>query len=345
MNDVISSQIPRKPLPELIKKAREVNNLTQAAFGKLFSPPVAQPTVARWEKGEQLPDRKHFPKIASLLNFTLEELFEFVEGPLVDGSSLPVVPNINVHTPNKQHLAMLNRGVVVWNRWREKNPEVIPELAGAEPLKQDLEGINLSGADLRGIKFYLTDLSNANLAGTDLRKARLTSVSLSNADLRGADFSEANLSSSYFVAANLNGTSFSEAILRDTNFHQANLTGANFSNADLTGADLRCAVLNSTNFENAVLKYCLVYGVSAWDIKLKGAVQEKLNICQYNVKYIYVDDLRSAFIKSIEIAHLEDGDEVQKAASWLQKALENQKKPFRDNVNQTNNTLGGKDET
>lgn len=98
-------------LPQLIKNVRKRSRLTQANFGQLFNPPLAQPTVAQWEKGEQVPDRKYFPKLASLLNFTLEELFEFVAGPLVDASSLPVVPNISVHTPNKQHLAMLNRGV------------------------------------------------------------------------------------------------------------------------------------------------------------------------------------------------------------------------------------------
>ncbi len=59
------------PFAELIKKVRKLKILTQRDFGRLLNPPVAQPTVAWWEKGEQLPDRKYFPKIASLLNFSL----------------------------------------------------------------------------------------------------------------------------------------------------------------------------------------------------------------------------------------------------------------------------------
>lgn len=42
-------------LPQLIKNVRKRSSLTQANFGQLFNPPVAQPTVARWEKGEQVP--------------------------------------------------------------------------------------------------------------------------------------------------------------------------------------------------------------------------------------------------------------------------------------------------
>ena len=69
---------------ELVKKFRKIRSLTQKDFGRLLNPSVAQPTVARWEKGEQLPDRKYFPKIASLVDFTLEDLFKFVEEPLAD---------------------------------------------------------------------------------------------------------------------------------------------------------------------------------------------------------------------------------------------------------------------
>lgn len=243
LQPVVSSQAAQPTsFAELIKKFRKIRSLTQRDFGKLLNPPVAQPTVARWEKGEQLPDRKYFPKIASLLDFTLDDLFKFVEEPLVDlaETSIPSEPiDLKAYLPNKQHLAILNRGVIAWNRWRERNPEVNPELAGAKPLEQDLSQIDLSGADLRGIDFCWTSLCNAKLIGADLREANLTSANLSNADLRGADLRGATLANTYFVAANLNGANLSAAYLKDANFSGANLKAANFRSANLTFVDLR----------------------------------------------------------------------------------------------------------
>jgi hypothetical protein len=32
---------------------------------------------------------------------------------------------------DEQHLALLKQGVDVWNNWREKNPELDPNLFGA----------------------------------------------------------------------------------------------------------------------------------------------------------------------------------------------------------------------
>ena len=34
---------------------------------------------------------------------------------------------------NEQHLGILKQGVDVWNRWREENPAIIPDLERAKP--------------------------------------------------------------------------------------------------------------------------------------------------------------------------------------------------------------------
>lgn len=340
---MFSSQTPPKPLPELIKKAREVNSLTQAAFGKLFNPPVAQPTVARWEKGEQIPDRKHFPKIASLLNLKLEELFELVEGQLTNVDRLPVLPNTQTYTPNQRDLTILNRGSVAWNRWREKNPEIFPQLAGANPREQDLDEVDLRDADLRCINLNAKSLRNARFDASDLREANLTEADLSNANLEGVDLRKANLRKANLSNANLKRADLREAVLYDAYLDRANLEDANLSDADLTLAVLTRAILNGANLENATLKDCLVYRVSAWDVKLKGAIQKKLNIYPYNAKYIYVNDLRCAYIKSLEIANLED-TKIFSSATELQIALEEQKKSFKEKLNQLDENKGGENE-
>ncbi|MDB9534757.1 pentapeptide repeat-containing protein, partial [Dolichospermum planctonicum CS-1226] len=65
---------------------------------------------------------------------------------------------------NPKHLAILKQGKEVWNKWRDENPDIIPDL-----IKSDLFMANLSGADLRE-----ANLREANLSGADLREANLS---------------------------------------------------------------------------------------------------------------------------------------------------------------------------
>ena len=55
----------------------------------------------------------------------------------------------SIVTTNEEHFAILMKGVGAWNNWREKNPDVQPDLREA-----DLQGANLRGADLHGANFY-----------------------------------------------------------------------------------------------------------------------------------------------------------------------------------------------
>ena len=54
---------------------------------------------------------------------------------------------------DKVQLSILKEGVIVWNTWRQDNPEI---------------GIDLSEADLIGANLSEADLSLANLGGAGL---------------------------------------------------------------------------------------------------------------------------------------------------------------------------------
>ena len=333
-----------KLLSELIKKVRESNNLTQTAFGKFFAPPVAQSTVAKWEKGDLLPKRKHFPKIASLLNITLEEFFDLVGEQLINEGIILSIPEDAIYTPNKRHFNVLNRGVKSWNRWREKNYRIIPQLAGVKPKEDYLDEIDLQHSDLKGSFLQNKSLRASNLKGADLSNANLSSANFSDTDLRGANLSEANLSDVNFSDADLRGANLSEAILVDAVLCNANFKGANLSNADLTYADMRGANLNEANLEYAILKYCSIYGISSWNINLNKAVQKQLSICPHKVKSIYVDRIENAVIKSLEINNY-DVPEIVKFASQLQTAISESKASFQEKLKKSQNPKEVKNES
>jgi hypothetical protein len=129
---------------------------------------------------------------------------------------------------NPEHLAKLLKRAQAWNRWRKNNPDVRPDLSGADLGGADLSTMYLRGADLSGTHLSAADLSEANLIGADLV----------DADLRGAE---------------LAATDLSWALLRGTDLSGANLSMANLSETNLRTARLRKVGLGFTIFANVDL--------------------------------------------------------------------------------------------
>jgi uncharacterized protein YjbI with pentapeptide repeats len=118
------------------------------------------------------------------------------------------------------------------------------------------------------------------------------------------DLSEANLRREHLRWANLHGANlkranFSEAELKGANLQRANLKGTNLQGANLQGANLQRAILNganliSTNLTNSNLTGSYIFGISAWNVHLGGAVQQDLVITNYGEPIITVDNLEVA---------------------------------------------------
>src|SRR5919108_4867231 len=85
------------------------------------------------------------------------------------------------------HLAQLRRGIAEWNAWRDKNPNIRPDIRGVDlRLKEDLEQANFERADLREANLGRTNLQRANLSGADLREANFEGADLREANFEGA---------------------------------------------------------------------------------------------------------------------------------------------------------------
>jgi uncharacterized protein YjbI with pentapeptide repeats len=112
---------------------------------------------------------------------------------------------------NLEHLAILNKGVTAWNKWREEHPYVRPDLSGAHLSGADLSRANLQLAKLGGANLGGANLSGANLIGAELRGANLSEADLAWADLTGANLSGANLSLANLALADLYAADVSRA--------------------------------------------------------------------------------------------------------------------------------------
>jgi hypothetical protein len=112
---------------------------------------------------------------------------------------------------------------------------------------------------------------------------------LRKASLRGGDFRNSN-----FNDANLRRVDLSHSDLTGASFRRADLRRAKLSNCLFRNADLTSAILIETSLENSVLSGCLVYGVSAWSIRLKGAEQKSLIVSKKNSPVLAVDSIEVA---------------------------------------------------
>jgi uncharacterized protein YjbI with pentapeptide repeats/DNA-binding XRE family transcriptional regulator len=311
-------------LGELIKKIRSINNLTQGKFGKIFEPSVTQSTVARWEKGEQNPDRIHFPKIASLLNLSFEEFIEFIEHPTSKIEDLDI--ENKTLTYNKRHLSMLKKGVRAWNSWRNNNPDVIPQLSGIHLKKGEfynLDGYNLDYANLAGFRSTFISIQYASLIEANMEKADLTGGSFIGSNFFGANlkkinilstcfnraiFRETNLSEACIVNSDFIEVSFEKACMEKIIFSQVNLSGANLKQANLESAkftkvQLREANLNKASLKKAFLDTCSVYGSTFLETNLDDTTTEKVFISPQGFEGITVQDLALAQFTYLKLYH------------------------------------------
>jgi uncharacterized protein YjbI with pentapeptide repeats len=163
------------------------------------------------------------------------------------------------------------------------------DLSGANLGEAYLNEANLSGADLRD-----ADLSRANLHRANLHRAILHRADLRRAYLNGANLSGADLSGARLFRANLGGVNLVDAILHRADLGAADLSEADLSGAELNGANLTAATLVETDFTNADLTGCLIYGVSAWRLKLERTKQQDLVITPGDEPEITVDNIEVA---------------------------------------------------
>jgi uncharacterized protein YjbI with pentapeptide repeats len=227
---------------------------------------------------------------------------------------------------NPEHVKRLKQGVGVWNKWREKNFEVEPNLSGANLISANLSNAILvativSDAILTRADLCGADLTNADLSGANLNSAILKGADLTNADLNGANLDGANLSN-----ANLNGANLSNASLIDATLSRTQTLGANFQGAIFTGACIKDWNINAdTNLENVICDY--VYMRRDWkgrdfhytdrrphdpnQIFAPGEFTKRYQIVLETVDLFFNDGIDwKAFLASLHDLQTEYGDEV-----------------------------------
>ena len=202
---------------------------------------------------------------------------------------------------NPEHLKILKNGVEAWNKWREENPQIRPDLVGADLRGADFSrheidlrqgtgkflhrlqvqrsrninpadfGLDLHNADLSGARFNETNLSRAYLSKSVLKRAKFTHANLRMADFFESDLTGALLAEADLRDANLGLSNLCKANLKEANLRGAQLTKAKMQGAVLTWADLRKAHLDQADLTDADLSHANLTGSILWGATLTGA--------------------------------------------------------------------------
>jgi len=112
-----------------------------------------------------------------------------------------------------EQLARIRRSVDEWNTWKFNQPHV--DLSEA-----DLQGVRLKRADLIGANFYKALLGEADLTETYLNGANLTGADLSWTNFHGADLSGANLSEVKLYETIFSDVNFKAAVGLESCIHE-----------------------------------------------------------------------------------------------------------------------------
>lgn len=143
--------------------------------------------------------------------------------------------------------------------------------------RMDLKGSILSGARIKGARFWGTDLSEARLDASclewcDFTATRMEALKATNlqaegslfwaTDLRSAQLSRsallfATFAHMAFVETNMRGSDLSETVFRNTRFEGASFSETRFHGADFAGvrAD-RSTSFENAEFDGAVFWHC-----------------------------------------------------------------------------------------
>ena len=181
---------------------------------------------------------------------------------------------------NPEHLAILEQGAEVWNKWRDDNPTIQPDLKACFLKDYNLSKINFSytnlcealilESNLIEATFYKANLTNANLGKSRADKAYFVEANLEKASLPRTRLIDADLS-----RAKLNFAILRKANLTNVNLFLTDLTKANLTKANLTGASLYC-----TQLAKADLQYCTLTRALIEDCNINSADLSHV-ICEY----------------------------------------------------------------
>ena len=209
---------------------------------------------------------------------------------------------------NPEHVDFFRMGAKAWNKWRKKNPEVIPDLRGATIGVHSANGSSSKYIELLNSKEVVDDFLELRRAwGFDdpthgetdsiytdppwFDSRRIPRFS------RASDYHRKKFIKKYgypevgrrpippATLGHMDNCDFTRALMVGTNLGHMPAEGSDFSNADLSGA-----ILHDSRFKQCIFKESLLYGADLFSAGLYGCTFSDSTLCRTNLENCYLDD-------------------------------------------------------
>lgn len=146
------------------------------------------------------------------------------------------------------------------------------KVIGRRTVREDPEGnsIDLSGAQLSGLR----------LEGADFSDARLNDVNLSNAVLQNSDLSDASLIQANLSGVRAGGIHLSNAVAGGADLSGGSFDGGRLEDCKLYGSDLSDSTFVGANLSGSILQQGTLDGALFWDANLEGIDVESWQLCK-----------------------------------------------------------------
>ena len=178
-----------------------------------------------------------------------------------------------------EHVEIFKKGSQVWNAWRDKNPNLSPDLSDID-FETDVHTYK-EMYDMPEFTGY--DLSNMNLNRITARNSYFINCIFAGSSLAFSDvcfsffqncsFEEASLAVSKIGSAEFHECDFTNSDLSYCSAEETNFSGSKFISSKLSNMSLV-----KTDFTDTVVNEARVYGISAWDLILDGSTQSNILI-------------------------------------------------------------------
>ncbi|MCK4608164.1 MAG: pentapeptide repeat-containing protein [Gammaproteobacteria bacterium] len=196
---------------------------------------------------------------------------------------------------NKDHINKLKNGANKWNRWRNENLGLSP----------DLRDVNFIGELSNKNEIYdLPQLDGFNFSNVDLHGASLRNGFYINCCFDGSQIHFADLVDTYFQACTfknvgmrvtrIGSAKFHNCLFEDADLSYCSADKTSFIGSEFVNTKLEYISFISNDFTETKLVNCSVYGISSWDLNLENSSQKDLIITKEDHPVITVDNIELA---------------------------------------------------
>jgi len=250
---------------------------------------------------------------------------------------------------------LFHDGAKEWNKWRQSNPDRVPDLNGVRLKESNIENYDFSKMNFKLRFFKNSKIRNINFSFAKLKAstfegANIESSSFVNADLVQVNFESATLKNCLFYSSNIEFGKFKNAVLENclfdfcTNLKDANFDKARIINSNIETANISESDILKSSFEglNANVLECLQFEQEEAHSKFENEENErqKNQKKDYEQKQLKKSRLENEFYENVdevnkvtnEISSLNHKLKIQRAYLEAFRTVEDLKEKFKNKI-------------